>query len=55
VLIRLLKCLGEVRRSEISHTPIPALLWGLLGEGEANQPPLHPPLTHPQWEHCLGW
>ncbi len=53
--IPLLNCLGEVCNHEISCTPIPLLLGGLLGEVEVDQLPLHPIPTHPQWEHCLRW
>ncbi len=34
--------LGEVRRRAISHTPIPALLGGLLSENEGGQLSLCP-------------
>ncbi len=34
--------LGEIRHRAISHTPIPILLEGLLGENEAGQLALRP-------------
>jgi hypothetical protein len=40
--------LSEVRRHAISHTHLPLLLGGLLGEGEAGQLALQPWLTHQQ-------
>jgi hypothetical protein len=38
--------LGEVRRRAISRTPLPILLRGLLGEGEAGKLSLHLWPTH---------
>ncbi len=45
--------LGEVCHCVISYIPIPALLEGLLSNGEAGQLVLHPWPTHQQWERCL--
>ncbi len=36
------ECLGKVGCTEVSHTPLPLLLGGLLGEVEASQLTLHP-------------
>ncbi len=35
--------------------PLPLLLGGLLGKGEAGHLALHLWPTHQQWEHCLRW
>jgi hypothetical protein len=40
-----LERLAEVHRHAISHTPIPAILGGLLSKKEAGQLALHPRLT----------